>query len=458
MNKNRLMSALLALLLTAVLTAAPVLAEAGALPALVDAAGALLLDTDNVTITGTATFRLDGDRFKTAEIRYVQDGTSSFWQEKLLTPRAMRTDRETGFTVIANGNEIAVMEPYTPGSYRNGYDVEQDSVLRDSLEARLLLSLARSAAAVLEPALPVSQEGDAVVIRVAEGQSPALLNDLLLMAGRFAGKRLFGIEFDGEIIDHEDWDLTETREILLQTEACRLLSASVSIRRDAQGRLAGAEGAAAVALTYVNGDQRRLDVDFSLAVGEYGTSSVKAFDPEDYQVLPMPEALARNEKAAQEKANAMAERAREAWKAAGLARAAELEMTNWYLYDGLYTLTMEDPEDESGLGYYVEFTEEGAVQYLSKSIRARYEDWDDLEVPVTVELTDDMRSRIDAFIQAVNPGLRYGELEPYAQHESEGEVFIDLAYESPEDDVWMDLVIQLEPTWEITHYTSVGNG
>ena len=60
---------------------------------LIDAAEKLAFETDNVTITGKAEFLLDGKRFKTAEITYLQDGENSFWQEKLLTPRAWRSHR-----------------------------------------------------------------------------------------------------------------------------------------------------------------------------------------------------------------------------------------------------------------------------------------------------------------------------------------------------------------------------
>ena len=76
-------------------------AESSLVP-FIDAAEKLAFETDNVTITGKAEFLLDGKRFKTAEITYVQDGYNSFWQEKLRTPRAWRTDLESGFTVIQN--------------------------------------------------------------------------------------------------------------------------------------------------------------------------------------------------------------------------------------------------------------------------------------------------------------------------------------------------------------------
>ena len=82
----------------------------GLLRPLVDSAQALLFATDNVTLSGHAVFSLEGERFKTADILYKQDGTRSHWQLDLLTPRLYRTDRETGYTIIANGEKIYVME------------------------------------------------------------------------------------------------------------------------------------------------------------------------------------------------------------------------------------------------------------------------------------------------------------------------------------------------------------
>ena len=45
-----------------------------------DSIFSLLLDTDNVTLAGHAEFFLDGERFKTADAKYIQDGNSSFWE------------------------------------------------------------------------------------------------------------------------------------------------------------------------------------------------------------------------------------------------------------------------------------------------------------------------------------------------------------------------------------------
>ena len=91
MKKAKILTAViltLALCLTAV-------AESSLVP-FIDAAERLAFHTNNVTVTGNAEIFLDGERIKTAEITYVQDGENSFWQEKLFTPRPWRKDLESG--------------------------------------------------------------------------------------------------------------------------------------------------------------------------------------------------------------------------------------------------------------------------------------------------------------------------------------------------------------------------
>ena len=81
----------------------------------------LLFETNNVTLTGHAEFSLDGKRFKTADLNYIQDYTNSYYQLKLLTPRrdgSHEPDRESGYTIIANGENVYVMEVIYPGVYK----------------------------------------------------------------------------------------------------------------------------------------------------------------------------------------------------------------------------------------------------------------------------------------------------------------------------------------------------
>ena len=97
----------------------------------------LLFQTNNVTLNGQAEFLLDGERFKTAELRYIQDYTNSLYQLNLHTPRrngSQSPDRESGYTIIANGEKVYVMEVIYPGVYKTGTTYAQSTILRKSVQ------------------------------------------------------------------------------------------------------------------------------------------------------------------------------------------------------------------------------------------------------------------------------------------------------------------------------------
>ena len=113
------------------------------LTALFDSAEELLFATSNVTITGKAEFTLDGEWFKTAEIKYIQDGDRSFWDLKLTSPKQDGTERHNGYTVIADGSKIYVMEVYRPGIYKTGTGTPQSTLLRKSIQLDLMREMFR---------------------------------------------------------------------------------------------------------------------------------------------------------------------------------------------------------------------------------------------------------------------------------------------------------------------------
>ena len=114
---KRMIAGLLILALTLISAGAP--AETP-VRMMYDSVFNLLFDTNNVTLTGHAEFSLDGERFKTADARYVQDGVNSLWDWKLKSPRRDGSERESGYTVIANGEKVYVMEVFYPGMYKTG--------------------------------------------------------------------------------------------------------------------------------------------------------------------------------------------------------------------------------------------------------------------------------------------------------------------------------------------------
>lgn len=114
-NKKRLFSLILALTLCVTIAFAA-LAE-GKLLAIWNAGSALLFETDNVSLTGHATFTYDGELFKTFDGRYRQDGSASYMQVMLDTPMEDGSVYTGGYTVVADGGVSYAIETQRPQYY-----------------------------------------------------------------------------------------------------------------------------------------------------------------------------------------------------------------------------------------------------------------------------------------------------------------------------------------------------
>ena len=162
----------------------------------------LLFDTNNVTLTGNAEFSLDGERFKTADAKYIQDGTNSLWQWKLLTPRKDGTEREGGYTIIANGEKVYVMEAFYPGVYKTGSTAESDTIMRRSVQLNLLRDLLRiltdqSDTLLGENAITSDSDDTGMTVHIQAGKDvPELVNTALNMTVQFVARRYFDTDYD----------------------------------------------------------------------------------------------------------------------------------------------------------------------------------------------------------------------------------------------------------------------
>ena len=461
--KKRFLAVMIALLLAAAAIVGCAAGTEGKLTSLVSAGATLVFDTHNVTIKGNAEFQLDGQRFKTAEITYIQDGEDSFWQEKLFTPRPYMSDLETGFTVISNSGNVFFFFFYTPGVYRTGYNDPQNTIVRESLDSRLLVSFLKTAAAMSEAELAhcITSGGNTLELNISAQQTPEIINEALLMGARFAARRLFNIDYDVTIYDRSDWAITSTaREILFMTESCAIREASVQFILDDQDRLSAIKGQAAIGLDYVNEEKHELKTIFELSIGDYGISEVKPFDPEKYHVVPWKQAVSRKPETDQKTAGEMTRRALECWKAAGFANADRFDLTGFGDEDGIFSLHFTDPENDSPeWSYRIRISDTGNVLELSTYPWKRYDSWLEHEQPASPEVPDDVLNRIVEFLKLVNPEVQYEKLVVISQYVYDDAVFIDLAEENWEfEDLELYLTVQLTPDWRIVDYTSVGHG
>ena len=444
------------------------------LSAAVSAAARLAYETDNVTVTGKADFLLDGKRFKTAEITYVQDGENSFWQEKLLTPRDWRPDRESGFTVIQNGWSIYVMETLKPGLYREGSDGRQHTLLRHSPAADLLLALARAAAEQLDPFLgsmiTLTEQEDGsrtITMDLREETAPALLSCVASLGMQLAGRRLLGV-------DSEKWDVysvdsrTVTQSILYYTKDLKLKNSVLSASLDASGRLTAVSGELnALLISYTGQDletvadqelteggyraeDRVLTVRFDAEISQYGTSTVKPFDPKDYHVVPLKEWVEPEEKEEELTAEreAFFEQAEvKACKAAGYQTVKYLETA----LDGGWADVRLDTE---GGICWVTLTQDGLL--LDLFLPSDFEGGDEMP-DYPDELPGEVTQPILDFLRAVNPQLDVAGLMNKGSY-GDGKIsYVDVdGLTEDGEPTETSLTVRLTPEWRVEEYTCLG--
>ena len=181
------------------LTIAAVAFAEGKLLTIWNAGTKLLFDTDNVTLTGHATFTYDGKLFKTFDGTYRQDGTDSYMQAMFDTPRndGIYTG---GYTVIANEGQAYAIDTNTPQYYRQNTtsmakSILTNTVIRSSLMrfGGLLLDLMeeRMAGAITETA---NENGTEYAIRLKAGEAPEIAGAAVTVLMQLAGKEYLYID------------------------------------------------------------------------------------------------------------------------------------------------------------------------------------------------------------------------------------------------------------------------
>ena len=256
-----------------------------------------LFHTDNVTVNGDAVFSLDGKLFKTARLDYIQDGYRSYYGLKLITPKKDGTDRESGWTIIADEDEnIAIMEAYYPGTYRSGLSTPHNTLLRRSVQLDALTELGGTLARQLDSILPADMitvtESEGVKnihIKLTGDQIPEMAVSALNVAAGFLSDRWFSNSHDRELGNDNiafDSYITVTQALTDGTVKWTLQAADIEVAMDAQGRLSAVSGTVNVDSTYWDGVVRAVELQFHLTMTDYGTSAVKPFDPADYHVVP----------------------------------------------------------------------------------------------------------------------------------------------------------------------------
>ena len=442
----------LTLLLSSVLL--PASAESSLRP-LYDAAYDLFLDTSNVTLTGQAEFFLDGERFKTATSTYQQDGARSCWQLQLLTPREGQEDRESGFTIIADGEYVFVMEAVYPGLYKDGTMNEQTTVFRKSLQQAALTDLIRLLVDQADTLLPegsvsvLQEDASGTEVRVQLDDSvPEIIDTALNLVIQYAARRYFVTDYD-QLDDQMTYSMenfpTVTQGILYATRYYALDAADVTMKLDADGELSQVTGSLAVRLNTGADGTRLLETSFQLNVSDREATRVAPFDPEAYHVTMRDgsyDALSLMAYSDPEPDQEMTEKEKQLWRLAGY-----------------------DPDQfEAPDGYSCWFDDQGTLlelqdidaPWLNMHVDGTPIVWADDGTPADPALVD----MITEFLKVADPSRLEGYEYRVVWEVSYGEERFTEIDGFPQDNSedLLTFVFKVAPDLRIQYYTSISNG
>ena len=259
---------------------------------LYDRTADLLFHRDSLTLNATAEFSLDDQWFKTAEIVLKQDGNRAFRKLHLRSPKADGTERENGYTIVTEGNDLYLMEDYTPGVYRTGVITdERSSVLRNTVQTRQMTDLGRvlvSQADLLLGEGAISKAEDGTIRITLKEDAPGMVNALLNQGFQFAAKRYFGVDYDWIGADRIYASLynfgTLTQGILYSMRGVTLREADITVKTDESGYPVHAEGSIGLYLETADDGVKQLNIRLTADVTDIGSTKLKRFDPNDYQV------------------------------------------------------------------------------------------------------------------------------------------------------------------------------
>ena len=442
----------------------------------------LLSDTENVTLTGHAEFSLDGKRFKTADALYIQDGTRSLWQWDLLTPRADGSERKGGYTVIANGERVYVMEAFYPGVYRTGTTAESSTILRRSVHLNLLSDLLRiladqSGELLGEDVLQTESEEGGLTVRLQAGNDvPEMVNTALNLAVQFAAKRYFETDYDfiseRYMIPMENY-ITVTQAILGSTYYMALQQADVTVKLDPDGNLRSADGTLSLELNTGCDGIAALDISFRLEVSDLGESRVATFSPSDYGVELAEDAMTFGDPGLEIPDAETEQKILEATEAR-LHLAGYTSETPMHGY--VFQQTAEpDPADgriyinfnsEDGSESWFCFTDSVGrllgVQNMASNWQDTEEEWQSGEYP-DPDLVKATEEKLLSYLAEENPELSADVLSLQTDRWLQlGEELFLHFWEGgePVDHAWdeVDFIVRVAPEWRIELYTCIGNG
>ena len=291
---KKLFVVLLSLLL-ALASLTPVMAEDSPLRMVVDNIAEVLMDMDNVTVSGTAEFSLDGEWFKSVDTVYKQCGTRSSWKLDLLSPTYDGEKKASGWTIIADEAMLHVIEVIYPGTYITGTGVSQNTILRPSVTLNVVTDIVRGMADYADlvfgkDAVTVekSEDGNVTAVRIVlDENKPGIVDTALNLAARYASDRYFSMDYDRfnpRYMNGMEYYFTTTQAILNATRSYSLKSADITVKRGPGSFLSSVSGKVAVNLNTAHDGIRLLEFSFDFQISNIDKTVVNRFKASDYGV------------------------------------------------------------------------------------------------------------------------------------------------------------------------------
>ncbi len=443
-------------------------AESLLLP-LFDSATALMFDTENVTIDGKTVFTLDGERFKTAELHYVQAGTDSLYDLKLLTPRG-GGEQESGWIIIANDEDIYVMERYYPGLYKSGTDDAQSTLVRRTVMLDGLVGLARSLTDGLEAALPEGAvtetalpNGRQVLIQIGAEDISLPVNAALNVAAQYLMPRYYDrVSFDLEqsVRGIGDSYVSVMDRIADSAEAFAVKNAELRVDLDDQDRIVSLGGTVTLAFSFTDGSFHTVSAEFKGSLSDYGTGKVDKFDPAAYGVVPAseynwpdrempePENAVDGEKAIDE----AAEISRAFWAGQGVEIPETADMYASYSESGVDVFfEIKDPEQT----YRTFIAPDGEILVIHR-MGSWLENEEENPDGVDPQIIADTEAKAMEFLTGLNP-LMAEVIDPLKVTGviRDGD---DLYLRLDDGDWNVLLIVRVEPEWAVEYMSLTSNG
>lgn len=442
---------------------------------LYNSAAKLLFEENKLTLNATAEFSLGGTWFKTAEVVLKEDGDRAFRKLHLRSPKADGTERENGYTIVTEGNNLYLMDEFTPGIYRTGTIADQrSSVVRSTMATKQLIELGRVLASQADLLL-----GKDAVTKTADGEfrivlgenAPAIVNVLLNQGFQFAGKRYFGMDYDWIGTNRTYMSLydygTLTQGILFSARGISLQQAEITVKTGESGYPMHTEGSIGLYLETAENGVKQLEIKFSADVTDIGSTALKKFNPDDYNVVIAedsaqpynPEYQPANDEALKDQ---MMMEAMRIWENTGFNMVATTSVTcNWNDY--YYEVAFEGGDD--GLKKVACFDETGKFVF----IRAEPADWlhnltEDDEYNLEGKPDRETDNKVKAFFMQFLENIKFERIDQVKDlqvqwtFEKNGSLYAMYEDKSDPEGEGVYFVIRISPEMRIENFGGMARG